>query len=214
MSTEKMLYRGGHKLPHQSQVTGRDLHGEQILRDAGKRAMGYTLTDEQHADAVAGRSPHLPYRYRVRSAESPSLAWAAFYTEQELRTWVDAYGLTIEGDLSPGRHFTVVIPEAPVFAELVDRTFNPGDRVRIRHALVTPKWGRMGVYQSEVNKVKGYEGYVRVVFDGDPCGVLINRSFLVPAVCSVDGCGLVLYQGHDDNGTGRCPICRDAKGNE
>lgn len=105
------LWRGEHKLPHQSQKIRRDLHGEQILLSPGARAHVYMLTDQQVQDRCLGRDPGLPYRFLVSSPESAALSWTAFYDEAALRAFTDAYTLTIEGDLNPGKSFSIRLPE-------------------------------------------------------------------------------------------------------
>lgn len=107
------LMRGSHELPHQSQAVRRDLDGEQILRDRGKEAFSYALTEEQYQDRVSGRDPNMPYRFLVRSAESAALSWTAFRTKQGLHAFVRAYGLRLAGSTEPGSTFRVQIPDRP-----------------------------------------------------------------------------------------------------
>jgi hypothetical protein len=108
----EVLYRGEHKLPHMSQVLGRDLNAEELARYPGARAMGWTLTDEQVEERRLGidRSG-LPYRFLVWSPSSCSLAWTAFYEKAELRAFCDAYGIAIEGELTPGSRFHLRLPD-------------------------------------------------------------------------------------------------------
>lgn len=106
------LYRGEHKLPHMSQVLGRDLDAERLARYPGVRAMGYTLTDEQVEDRRLGiDSSGFPYRFVVRSPSSCALAWTAFYEKADLRAFCDAYGIAIEGELTPGSRFHLRFPD-------------------------------------------------------------------------------------------------------
>ena len=106
------LYRGNHKLPHMSQVLGRDLNAEELARYPGVRAMGWTLTDEQVEDRRSGIDcSGLPYRFIVHSPSSCALAWTAFYKLVELRVFCDAYGIAIEGELTPGSRFYLRLPD-------------------------------------------------------------------------------------------------------
>lgn len=108
----RALWRGGYKLAHMSQVLGRDETAEKLAKHAGGTAYSYCLTDDQVEDCRAGRSPHLPYRYLVRSPESSALAWTAFYTRDALDAFCAAYAITIEGDPSPGQSFYLRFPVA------------------------------------------------------------------------------------------------------
>lgn len=116
-----MLVRGGHPLPHQSQVVRRDLAAELIRHRRGHTALGYVLTDEQL------REPRNTYRYLVHSPGDAALAWKAFHTEEALRAFVRAYGLKLRGPLVKGERFSVEIPQQPRFAALRDdeRQANP-----------------------------------------------------------------------------------------
>ena len=107
-----ILYRGEHKLSHMSQVLDRDLTAEKLERYAGRRAMGWTLTDEQHAERQAGAcGTGLPYRFIVHCPSSCALAWTAFYELAALRAFCDAYGIAIEGELTPGSRFHLKLPD-------------------------------------------------------------------------------------------------------
>lgn len=106
------LYRGEHRLPHMSQVLSRDLNAEKLARYPGVRAMGFTLTDEQvEARRTGIDSPGLPYRFLIRSPASCALAWTAFYELADLRAFCDAYGIAIEGELTPGSRFYLRLPD-------------------------------------------------------------------------------------------------------
>lgn len=106
------LWRGQHKLPHQCQQIRRDLHGEEILLAPGARVHAYMLTDEQVEDRRFGRRPGMPYRFLVYSPQSAALNWTAFRDEPGLRAFIDAYAMTIEGDLTPGKPFHIRLPES------------------------------------------------------------------------------------------------------
>jgi hypothetical protein len=95
-----------------SQVLSRDLNAEKLARYPGARAMGFTLTDEQVEDRRSGvDTSGLPYRFVVRSPLTCSLAWTAFYEKAELRAFCDAYGIAIEGELTPGSRFYLRLPD-------------------------------------------------------------------------------------------------------
>ncbi|MEU7477066.1 hypothetical protein AB0A63_13850 [Lentzea sp. NPDC042327] len=104
------LYRGEHELPYQCQQIQRDLQGEEVLLWPDAHVHAYMLTDQQVNDRSLGRSPGLPYRFLVFSPASAAMSWTAFYDEAALRAFTDAYALTIEGDLVPGRPFYIRLP--------------------------------------------------------------------------------------------------------
>jgi hypothetical protein len=100
------LMRGKHVLPHQSQITKRDLMGEEIARNPGKTCMGYMLSEEQQ---IEGR--HSPYLYLVFSPSSCAMNWTAFETDEKLRAWANAYGITLSPEMHrPGERFDVILP--------------------------------------------------------------------------------------------------------
>lgn len=114
------LFRGGHQLPHQCQMIKRDLDAEKIARTVkyGKttQAFGFRRTPEQIAD-----TRRMPYEYLISAPSSAGLSWTAFYTRQELQTWLDAYGCTLDREPVPGSAFYVQLPADEFsFAELVD----------------------------------------------------------------------------------------------
>lgn len=94
MMPPKMM-RGAHELPHQSQITKRDLHGEQITRNLGGEALGWRLSAEQIEERRTGKHPGMPYEFIIHAPESCALAWTAFYTEDALRAFCLAYDITI-----------------------------------------------------------------------------------------------------------------------
>lgn len=101
------LYRGDHQLPHQSQTLGRDLCGEDILRQwRGLVALGIALTDVE----VAARDS--PYRFLVLAPGDAAMNWTAFRTVEEFAAWRAAYAVEIrEGDdLEPGGFFRLRMP--------------------------------------------------------------------------------------------------------
>jgi len=114
------LYRGTYKLAHMSQVLGRDEKAAEISRHFGGEAMGYMLTDEQHAERERGSHRGLPYRFLVYSPQSCALSWTAFYTREDLAAFVAAYGCTLDREPSPGERFTIKFPaDASAFLPLV-----------------------------------------------------------------------------------------------
>ncbi|MFD2610768.1 hypothetical protein ACFSR9_15205 [Deinococcus taklimakanensis] len=80
-------YRGEHRLPHQSQETGRDLHGEQY---AGAPERTYTV---YVLDAAARAQLTTPYRYLVRA--DGVYSHTAFHTAEAFLAWVRAYAVTL-----------------------------------------------------------------------------------------------------------------------
>lgn len=107
----RTLRRGGHVLPHQAQVLGRDLDGERILQHLGGVAVGYRLTGEQLEERRAGRAPGLPYEYLVRAPGSPSSSWRGFFTKVDLAEWMAAYDLRVEVPApEPGSSFSLRLP--------------------------------------------------------------------------------------------------------
>jgi hypothetical protein len=103
LGTDGVLFRGGHELPHMSQVLRRDLHGEQILlamhHQYGRRALGYARTRQDDR-----------YNFLVYAPGSAGTNWTAFATEQDLRDFTEAYDLTIHGSLESGGRFELELP--------------------------------------------------------------------------------------------------------
>ena len=109
------LYRGSHKLPHQSQTLKRDLTAEDIRgRFRNHSAMAWMIED-------VDRPRFGNYRFVIRSPGEPALPWTAFHTKTDLRRFVRAYGLKIRGTLTPGTPFRLDIPARPRFAKIVCR---------------------------------------------------------------------------------------------
>lgn len=93
--TPPTMKRGSYELAHQSQITRRDLTGEEIRSHLGAECLGWKLTPEQIEDRKAGRDPGLPYAFLVRAPNAPSLAWKAFYTEEALKVFCLAYSILV-----------------------------------------------------------------------------------------------------------------------
>lgn len=117
-----MLYRGKHPLPNQSQLTHRDLTAEDFIRRGwgGKSAYAFMLTNDEWQKRRDGQSPHLPYRYIIRSPDSSALAWTAFFTREAMQCWLDAYGFKLDREPAPGDTFMVLLPVEPAFQPLTD----------------------------------------------------------------------------------------------
>jgi hypothetical protein len=88
------LYRGDHKLPHQSQQVGRDLTAERIVRHNawGLPALAHRQTPEQMAETDS------VYEYLLYTPESGATNWTAFRTREEFETWMAAYDVTLDTD--------------------------------------------------------------------------------------------------------------------
>lgn len=112
---KRILKRGNHICPHQSQVLGRDLHGEVILNNRGKKCFGYRISDAQ-----IKKDAGIPYKYIVYSPNSPATNWTAFVTLEDMKTFCRAYGLSL---ILPDKEtnefsFIVEIPEKVAFEPL------------------------------------------------------------------------------------------------
>lgn len=142
------LYRGAYRLAHMSQVLGRDEKATEIGRHPDGRASGYMLTDEQHRERVTTGRGGLPYRFLVRSPESTALAWTAFFDREDLQAFVDAYGLALSCEPSPGESFEVVLPStAAGFRPLVDEK-------RVRYARHMYGLRNMGFLEVDAESVQ------------------------------------------------------------
>uniref|UniRef100_UPI003F49AA03 hypothetical protein n=1 Tax=Nonomuraea sp. CA-251285 TaxID=3240002 RepID=UPI003F49AA03 len=117
--TDTMLFRGKYKLPHMSQVLGRDQAAEVItmaLTYGKTRACGFRRTAEQIADPYS-----LPYEYLISDPHSAGSSWTAFYDRAGLQTWLDAYGCTLDCEPDAGGKFFVLLPaDESAFAPLTD----------------------------------------------------------------------------------------------
>jgi hypothetical protein len=84
------IWRGAHRLPHQSQVTGRDLFAETLARNTGlvSRLLAFSVDPSQRCGYARG-----PYRILVQ--ENAGTPCTAFVTGAEMRAWLRAYGLRI-----------------------------------------------------------------------------------------------------------------------
>lgn len=102
------LTRGNHVLPHQSQITGRDLNAEKIERHRG----GNCLAVRVHDDERIG----VGYCFIVFSPESCAYNWTAFISEWDFLAFLSAYGLTADVPAQPAKgdvaRFRVSIPDA------------------------------------------------------------------------------------------------------
>lgn len=92
------LYRGDHKLAHQSQEVGRDLQAEYIERhDAwDTTARAYRMTPEQMAERDA-----TGYEYLIYAPDTAATNWTAFRTRKAFETWMAAYGVELATDWEP-----------------------------------------------------------------------------------------------------------------
>lgn len=122
------LARGAHPLPCQSQITRRDLQGEQIARSPGAVCHGFMLTDDDVARRVRGEpGTGLPYRYIVSAPNHPSLAFTAFFTREAFEHWLQAYGCKLSHEPSQGEPFLVQLPAGPETFEPLRDTGTPYD---------------------------------------------------------------------------------------
>ncbi len=120
---KRILKRGNHICPHQSQVLGRDLHGETILNNRGKKCLGYRISDAQ-----IKKDAGVPYKYIVYSPGSPAFNWTAFVSLKEMIDFCCAYGLNLKlptaeqmaakGESENQFSFVIEIPEKVTFEPL------------------------------------------------------------------------------------------------
>ncbi|MBN4049474.1 hypothetical protein JYT86_00280 [bacterium AH-315-N03] len=90
----------------------RHLDAKKLARHPGGRAIGYTLACDEVEERRSGTScSGLSCRFVVRSPSSAALAWMAFDHEADLLAFCDAYGIAIEGELTPGSRFYLRFPE-------------------------------------------------------------------------------------------------------
>ena len=170
------LGRGEHILPHQCQILGRDLHAEQIAHSFGGTAHGYRLTAIQLEDRRSGRAAQMPYEYLIYSPRSFGTSWTAFYTEQDLRVWLAAYGCTVARPPAPGESFTVHLPaDESAFQQLVSVPLAVGDRVRITDHY---RWCGNDTF-GEVGTVERVYTYPADVVEGDAL-VMVRREWGAP----------------------------------
>lgn len=112
---KRILKRGNHICPHQSQILGRDLHGEAILNNRGKKCLSYRIPDARIKNDAG-----IPYKYIVYAPGSPAFNWTAFVTLEDMENFCRAYGLIL---ILPDKEtnefsFAIEIPEKLTFEPL------------------------------------------------------------------------------------------------
>jgi hypothetical protein len=93
------LKRGEFTLPHQSQITRRDLAGEMIARNPGGTARGRRLTADEMTDTDTR------YEYVLTGIGNSAVPWTAFENGEEFEMWLDAYAVTIDTAECPGHYY-------------------------------------------------------------------------------------------------------------
>lgn len=96
------IWRGAHRLPHQSQMIGRDCFAETLAREPNlvARMIAFRVDPKQEGGPVRG-----PYRILVQ--ENAGTPCTAFVRWQEMRAWLRAYGLRLQVVGVPQNRHTV-----------------------------------------------------------------------------------------------------------
>lgn len=134
MSTTTKITRGDYELPHQCQIIRRDLVGEKIAANFGKRPRGIRLNDEMMAAATHS------YEYLLHTPETASTSWTAFVSTDEFNMWLKAYDCSVfTGSENvwpdPGEPFEVILPLGSANFQTtnldVDYTFWPDNDLNV-----------------------------------------------------------------------------------
>lgn len=116
-------YRGGHPLPHQSQILGRDLCAEEISRHPG-RMLHITVLGVKEAEDFCSRTCGMGYRVFIR--DSHGFAGWAFWTPHLARVWAHAYGMPWAEDIpDTAEGVAVLVREIPLAPEMRPITYRP-----------------------------------------------------------------------------------------
>lgn len=93
------IWRGAHRLPHQSQTIGRDCFAETLACEPGlvARMIAFRVDPKREGGPVIG-----PYRILVQ--ENAGTPCTAFVTWGDMRRWLYAYGLRIYRQQPQHRH--------------------------------------------------------------------------------------------------------------